>query len=157
MHVDDDPEAHHAKVGAHILRQSHLQKLIELFIDIFQLLLDGSFGKDILLPQHFGGLFRKQILAAFHHVRHLTEDLPVHLLRGDMSPKARVVDHVARLITHQSSFGGMTKFILNETGKKRLSRHRDSLALSGVSSASRDMETKRTSFTLAKARSARRE
>ena len=84
--VDDDLESHHAKVCPHILWQTYLQKLVELLVYVFQLLLDGSLGEHILLPQHFGGLLGKEVFTAFHHLRQLVEHLPVHLGPVDRAP-----------------------------------------------------------------------
>src|SRR5688572_11708119 len=115
--VDDDLESHHAKVCPHILWQTYLQKLVELLVYVFQLLLDGSLGEHILLPQHFGGLLGKEVFTAFHHLRQLVEHLPVHLLRGDVTAEARVIHHVAGLIAHQGRFGGVSKFIEDKTSE----------------------------------------
>src|SRR5690349_16411054 len=139
MDINKDLKSHHAEIGAHILRQTHLQELIELFVDVLQLLLDGGFGEDILLPQHFSGLLGKQVFTAFHHLRQLTQDLTVHLLGGDVTSKARVVHHVAGFIAYQGRFGGVAKFIKDKTGEKRLSRH---IVFSSLSAAqSKRMDT----------------
>jgi hypothetical protein len=53
----------------------------------------------------------------------LIEDLPIHLLRWDMTAKPRVIHYIARLIADESWLGGSPKFIEDKTGKKRLSRH----------------------------------
>src|SRR5512140_781927 len=123
MHVDDDLKSHHAEIGAHVLGQTGLQELVELLIDVLQLLLDGGFGEHILLAEHLGCLLREEILTAFHHFSHLPEDLPVHLLRRDMAPEARVIHHIAGLLADQSLLGWVAKLVLNETCEKRLSRH----------------------------------
>ena len=132
MDINKDLKSHHAEIGAHILRETHLQELVKLLVDVLQLLLDGRFGEDILLPQHFGSLLGEEVFTAFHHLRQLTQDLAVHLLRGDVTSKARVVHHVAGFIAHQGRFGGIARFIKDKTGEKRLSRHIVFSLLSGA-------------------------
>jgi hypothetical protein len=76
-------------------------------------------------------LLGEQVLTAFHHLRQLPQDLAVHLLRGDVTAEARVIHHVAGLVAYQGRLGGVAKFIEDQTGEKRLSRHIIFSSLSG--------------------------
>jgi hypothetical protein len=59
-------ETHHPKIGARVFRDALLQQHVELLVHVFELLLDGCYGKEIVLAKHLGSLFRDQVLAAFH-------------------------------------------------------------------------------------------
>jgi hypothetical protein len=64
----------------------------------------------------------------------LIEDLSVHLLGRDVTVEARVVYHVTRLIAYQGRPGRIVELIEDQTGEKRLSRHKYFRALKTLKS-----------------------
>jgi hypothetical protein len=123
MYIDDHLEPDHAKIHAHVFRDSSFQELVELLINILDLVFEHGLGENILLPDHLGGLFREEFFTALHHVRDLRQDNPVHLFRGDVTAESGIVHYVARLAADERCIRDVAIFIYDETCEKRLAWH----------------------------------
>ena len=125
MIVDDDLESQHAKVGARVFGQADLQHIVKLLVHVFELGGDGGHAEQIVLTEHFGGLFADEIFTALDEFLHLREHLAVHLLGGDVTAEARVVHHVAGFVAHVGGFRGAVVFIEDESGEELFFWHKN--------------------------------
>ena len=121
--IDHHLETGHAEIRPHVFRNADLKKLFELLVDILELVLDDRLAKRVLRADHLGRLLAEQVLVPLDQAFDLVQDLPVHLLRGDMAQKPAVVDHVIGLGAHIDGLHGAIEFIENQTSKKSLSGH----------------------------------
>src|SRR5512146_2519587 len=121
--VDDDLQAQHAEVSSPLLRDALVHDRAELLVHVLELLLDHSAREDIVLPEHLGGLLGDKALAAFHHLLHVAEHLPIDLLGGDMAAEARVIHNVERLAADNCRIGHTIIFIYDETSEECLLGH----------------------------------
>ena len=83
--VDDDLQSSHTQVSPHIIGHTDANFGIDLFIDVFELILQHGNGKWILLTHHFCSLFTDNVFIAFNLIGHLFQNNFVDLIRWDMT------------------------------------------------------------------------
>ena len=123
VNVNHDAEAHHAEIAARFFGDAGLEEGVELVFDILKLFLDDGTRENIVLSEHFGSLLAENILVTFNHLRHLRQNLTVNPLRGDVTQKAVIIHHVARLRADERIGDGTVVFVHDETEEKRFVVH----------------------------------
>ena len=123
MDVDDYLETRHAHKSTAFFWNARIKNGVELFVDIFQLILKHGFREYIIRTQQFGGLLAQNVLIAADLLSHQFQYLAVHLFGGDVAEEPVVVHYIARFISYVGGSRRLSVFVHDETGKKRFTCH----------------------------------